>query len=383
MTDDAAAARYHRLQLVLGMAELGLGLAYLLAVLAAGVADTLARAVEPRLGAWWAHVLLVALLLAVVHRALAFPLMWTRGYALPRRYGLLNQSQASWLGDQLKAAAIATPLALGGLLVMYALLRATPLWWLWATAVFVGVYVVLAIVLPVWILPLFYRLTPLGETPLRERLLGLAGRAGVPAVGVWVADQSRKSRTVNAALVGLGRTRRIVLFDTLVRAFTPDEIESVVAHEMGHHVHGDMRRGLVVQAALTLATFWTAHHLLALGPPLWGYAAVTDPAALPWLVLVLSTLAVVAAPLGHAVSRRLERQADDFALDTTGAPAAFIAAMERLGDLNLAQRAPSRLKEVLLYSHPSLARRIARARAWGRREGVAAMRQPGGTPAAP
>jgi len=222
--------------------------------------------------------------------------------------------------------------------------------------------VALTAVLPIWIAPLFYRLTPLADERLGERLLTLARRAGVEAVGVFVADQSRKSRTANAAVVGLGRTRRIVLFDTLTARFTPEEIESVLAHELGHHVHGDARRGLAVQGALMLASLWLADTLLRAGAPALGLAGPADPAGMPWLALVLLVLSLAALPLGNGFSRRIERQADDFALAVTGNPGAFIAAMERLGELNLAERRPSRLKELVLYSHPALERRIARAR---------------------
>jgi STE24 endopeptidase len=216
-------------------------------------------------------------------------------------------------------------------------------------------------VFPIWLLPLFYRLTPLDDVALRERLLTLAGRTGVPVVGVWVADQSRRSRTANAALTGLGRTRRIILFDTLVREFTPDEIESVLAHELGHHVHGDVRRGLLAQGIFTLVTFGLADIALRAGVNLWNLSGPADPAGLPWLSLALMGLGLLAAPAANALSRWIERQADDFALAATQNPGSFIGAMERLAALNLAERQPSRLKEILLYSHPAIARRIARA----------------------
>src|SRR5437762_1077590 len=223
--------------------------------------------------------------------------------------------------------------------------------------------IALTAVLPIWILPMSFRLTPLADTTLRTRLLALAERAGVSAVGVWIADQSRKSRTANAAVIGLGRTRRILLYDTLAAGFRPEEIEAVLAHELGHHAHGDLRRGLLVQGALSVATLWLASHALRAGVGHFGYASVADPAGLPWLALVLAALGLVLTPLVHAFSRYIEPQADHLALALTRDPAGFIGAMERLAALNLAERRPHPLKEALLFSHPALDRRIARARA--------------------
>ena len=150
--------------------------------------------------------------------------------------------------------------------------------------------------------------------------------------------------------------------NTLATGFREDEVEAVLAHELGHHVHGDLRRGLVVQGLLTLVTFALAGVGLDAGVRLWGLAGPADPAGLPWLALVFTLLGAIQMPLANGFSRWIERQADDFALALTRDPAAFIGDMERLGSLNLAERRPHRLKELLLYSHPALDRRIARAR---------------------
>ena len=356
------AARYHRLQLALALGDLAVSVAYLLAALLTGAAHAVARVAAGLTDSAWGQVAVVAAVLGAAHGALTFPLAWTRGDWLPRRYGLLHQRRAAWLADRAKAALLAGALGLAGVEIVYALLRSTPWWWLAAAAVFFAAHVAIAFVLPVWIVPLFYRLTPLQDEKLRRRLLALASRAGVPAVGVFIADQSRKSRTANAAVVGLGRTRRIILFDTLLATFTPEEIESVLAHELGHHAHGDFTRGLAVQGALSLVTFWLADAILRAGARWLGLAGPADPAGVPWLALTLLVLGLAALPIGNGFSRRLECRADDFALATTGNPAAFIGALERLGDLNLAERRPSRLKELVLYSHPALDRRIARAR---------------------
>lgn len=359
---EAEATRYRRLQRWLGLARLAASAGYLALVLATGLAAAVAAGAARLTPARPWQVAAVAGALGAGDALLAAPLDWLRGYWLPRRYGLLHQRLAGWLADRGKAAAVGGALALAVVELVYALLAATPAWWLAAAGAVVALQVALAVVVPVWLLPLFYRLTPLADEDLRRRLLALARRAGVPAIDVWVADQSRRSRTANAALVGLGRTRRIVLFDTLVGAFTPAEVEAVLAHELAHHLHRDAWRGLAVQATVTVAAFWAADRLLGLGVGLLGLADLADPAGLPWLVLVLAGVGLAATPVVNALSRRFEREADDRAVALTGGAEALVAALERLAALNLAERRPPRLEELLLHSHPSIERRIARAR---------------------
>jgi STE24 endopeptidase len=362
----ADADRYHRLQLFLSLLGLGLSIAYLLALIFSDTGHGLARAAARVTTARWGQVAMVALALGAGQGVLTLPLKVIRGFWLPRRFGLLHQPLGGWLADQLKAALIGGALGLAAVEIVYTLLALTSLWWMVAAAIFIAAQIAMAALVPIWIVPLFYRLTPLADSGLRDRLLALARRAGVAAIGVFVADQSRKSRTANAAVVGLGRTRRIILFDTLLAEFRPEEIESVLAHELGHHAHGDMRRGLLVNSVLTIVTMWLAARGLDLGVARLGLSGPADPAGLPWLALVVTALGLVQLPLANGFSRWIERQADDFALATTGNARAFIGAMERLGGLNLAERRPSRLKEIFLYSHPALERRIARAERGGR-----------------
>ena len=357
---DDRATRYHRVQFTLRAVGFGAGALYLAAVLVTGAAGRIAEALAA--WPWWVQVAGVAAALSGAHRLMLAPLAWARGWWLPRRYGLLHQPLRAWLADQVKAAALGGALALASLETVYALMRATPAWWwLAAGAVFLGLYTAVAVVLPVWVVPLFYRLTPLSDEALRARLLALATRVGVPAVDVYVADQSRKSRTANAAVVGLGRTRRILLFDTILD-FAPREIEAVLAHELGHHVRHDIWRGLVVQAVLTVAGLAGAHVVLSVGVRWWGLDGLADPAGLPWLALVLTGGGLLVLPLANGYSRWIERRADDFALRVTGDVDGFVGAMERLAILNLAERRPHRLKELVFYSHPAIDRRIARAR---------------------
>jgi len=363
--DDPERSRaYHRWQFRLSALGFAVTVVYLVAWLATGGNIALRDAIGAFTPHWWLQVALALLVLGIGHRLVALPLSWVSGFLLPRRFGLLHQPFRLWLADVAKAAAIATLLGIVATLVVYALLRATAWWWLWGALLFLLGYALLALAAPTLLIPLFYRLTPLQDGDLRARVLRVAARAGVPILGVWVADQSRKSRTANAAVVGLGRTRRILLFDTLLSELAADEIETVLAHELGHQVHGDIGRGLLVQAALTLATFWIADHALRAGTRALGLEGLADPAGLPLFGLVLMAVGLFALPIANGWSRHVERQADDFALRLTGNAPAFIAAMERLAALNLAEAEPHPIKELLFYSHPSFRRRVRSASAF-------------------
>lgn len=359
---EKSARVYHRRQLALSLFGLALSVAYLLALIATRAAAHLAEYVARWTGAWWLELGIVVLVLAGAYRLLTLPLHWLGGYWLPRRFGLLHQPFRRWLWDAMKAALIGAGLGLLAVLTIYALLRVTPWWWFWGAAIFLAGYTLLALVAPIWLVPLFYRLTPLPDGDLLARLLALARRVGVPVTGVFVVDQSRKSRTANAAVTGLGRTRRILLFDTLLDQFTGEEIEAVLAHELAHQLHGDIRRGLLVQGALTLVTFWIADLALRWGVGWLGLAGPADIAGLPLFGLILVLVSLAALPVANGWSRRVEWQADRFALETIPDPRAFIGSMERLATLNLAERDPHRLEEFFLYSHPAIARRIAHAR---------------------
>src|SRR5262245_34001731 len=355
---------YHRWQFRLSALGFVTSVAYLIAWLASGASIALRNALEVLTPLWWLELPLALLTLGAGHRLLTLPLLGLSGFWLPRRFGLLHQSFRLWLRDVVKAGLIAVALGIVAAEIVYGLLRTTPWWWLWGALAFLGGYAILAFAVPVWLVPLFYRLTPLDDVALRARLLKLAARVAVPALGVWVADQSRKSRTASAAGVGPGATRRILLFDTLLHEFTPDEVETVLAHELAHQVHADVGRGLLVQAALTLVTFWAADQALRAGARALGLAGPADLAALPLFGLVLMGAGLVLLPVSNGWSRRVERQADEFALRVTDNAPAFIRAMERLAALNLAELDPHPVKEFFLYSHPSIGRRLGHARAF-------------------
>ncbi len=362
--DDARARRYHQRQFALTLIDLALGVLLLAWWSWSGAAVRLAALLEARLGVPTAVVAGMALAVGASQILLTFPLDVVAGFLLPRRAGLLTQRFGGWLGDRAKALLVGGGLGLLAIEIIYGLLRWSPdRWWLWASGVLAAGLVLLAAALPRWLIPLFYKLTPLDEPLLRQRILALAARMGVRAAAVVVADFSRKGRTANAAVVGLGRSRRILVSDTLLREFPADEVEVVLAHELGHHARRHVAQGLVIQSLLLVAALWAADQTLRASAAALGLTGPGDPAGLPLLALVLSALGLLTTPVVAAWSRRLEREADRVALDVSGTPDAFVAAMERLGQLNFAERRPGRLRELLFATHPSIEARIAAGRA--------------------
>lgn len=224
--------------------------------------------------------------------------------------------------------------------------------------------VLLANLAPVLIFPIFYKFVPLGDeyAELAERLKSLAERAGARVRGVFKFDMSRRTKAANAALTGLGNTRRIILGDTLLDEFTSDEIETVLAHELGHHVHKDIPKGILIESVITLVGLYLASLGLLWGTTVFGFEGPADIAALPLFVLVMGAYGFLTMPLTNAYSRARERRADEYALKATDNGSAYASALIRLANQNLADADPEPWVEILLYSHPALSKRIEMAR---------------------
>jgi STE24 endopeptidase len=294
---------------------------------------------------------------------LELPFAFYQGFLLEHRYDLSNETWSQWIADQVKGLLLAVVFGIAGASVVYWTLRAFPQWWWVASAVlFAAVSIGLVQLAPVVLLPLFYRFKPLERPALVERLTKLAARARTRVAGVYEWALSAHTKKANAALTGIGATRRILLSDTLLANYSDDEIEVVLAHELSHHVHHDLWRGIALQAGLLLAGFFAAAVALDAFADAIELRGADDPAGLPLLLLVGGVCSFVFMPLANAMSRAHERRADRYALDTTRQPAAFISAMRRLSQQNLAEENPSRLVQWLFYSHPPIKERIDAAR---------------------
>jgi STE24 endopeptidase len=361
--NEDKAVRYHRLKRRAAVASLLVSAAVPVLLLVSGGAQGLAAAVEEAGGSWVIPLVLYAGVFALLHEIGVLPLAYY-GFRLDRRYGLSSQSRAEWFRDHLKAVVLAGFVVLGGSGILYGAIRIWPgWWWLPAAAVYTLVTVVLARLFPTLLLPWFYRFVPLDRPELLERLRRLSDKAGVPVVGAFEWGLGSKSRTANAAVVGLGASRRILVSDTMLAEYSDDEIEVVLAHEIAHHVHGDLTKALAIESALLLAATAAVHATLTHVGPLVGVVRPTDLAGLPLAALAAGAVFLLATPLVFAISRANERRADDYALRLTGGSAAFVSAMRRLAAQNLAETAPPRVAVWLFHSHPPVDERIARAAA--------------------
>jgi len=348
------------------------GVVFLAALLASGFSAEMRSAAEATvdragLGLWRAAAATVVYvaLLSVAGEIVGFPLAVYSGFLLERRYGLSNERFSSWLKDRAKAFGVSLVLAVGGATLIYGLIRLSPdRWWVAAGAAFALILVGLTNIGPVLLLPLFYPVKPLDREALRSRLIALAERAGARVLGAYEWGLSAKTKKANAALAGIGGTRRILVSDTMLAEYSDDEIEVVLAHEIAHHVHGDIWKGIAFESALIVIGFYLASRVLAaLAVPL-GLRGVDDVAGLPLLLLAAGAVSLAMVPVAHAMSRGFERKADSFALDLTRNPSAFISAMRRLGAQNLAEEHPSRVVQWLFYSHPPMHDRISAAQAF-------------------
>jgi len=366
--ESPEARRYNRIHRWMGIADFGLGFGFLLVLLLTGWTGTL-RDIAYR-AAFQNYALALffyVFILMAIGKVLGGGLEYY-GFRLEHRFHLSNQNTGSWLWDQVKTFLVG--LIMGGIVVelLYFMIRNYPQrWWIWTWAVLMGLFVLLAQLAPLILFPIFYKFEPLDNDDLRMRLVRLGERAGTRVRGVYKWHLSEKSKKANAALTGLGNTRRIILADTLLDHFSAEEIEAVLAHELGHHAHRHILKSIVMQAITTfigfLAANWTLHYAVDRQHM---FLTLSDFANLPLLVLVSSVLSVLLLPALNAYSRYNERQADRYAFQSINNVDPFISSMNKLAAQNLAERTPAKWVEVLFHSHPAISSRIAAAQAWRR-----------------
>jgi len=369
--DSPEARRYNRIRRWLGITDFAVGLVFLIVLLATRWSDSL-RDLAYRVGFqnYSFSLFIYVVLLLGISKVIGIGLEYY-GFRLERRFKLSNQRFGSWLWDEAKGFLVG--LVLGSIVVelLYFTIRQWPQnWWLLAWALVLGLFVLLAQLAPVVLFPIFYKFEPLEDEDLKRRLIMLSQRAGTHVRGVYRWRLSEKSKKANAALTGLGNTRRIILADTLLDNYSGDEIEAVLAHELGHHVHRHIFKSILVQAGITFVGFWAANWTLHYAVDHHMFEELSDFANLPLLALVSVLLSLLLMPALNAYSRYNERQADRYAFESIASIDPFVSSMNKLAEQNLAERTPAKWVEWFFHSHPSISRRLAAAESWRESQGA-------------
>ncbi len=295
--------------------------------------------------------------------ACMFPFSYYSGYVLEHHYGLSRETFGDWFADFAKSLLIDLVLATILFSAVYALLRWMPVYWWVAAAVFYILFGVLVSTLfPVVIMPLFHKFEPLEEGELTESVRRMMAEEGIRVLGVFKWGLAEKTATANAAFVGLGRTKRIVLGDTLLSGYSREEILAILAHEVGHYRHHDTARLVVVSSVFAVFGFFMAHLCLGLLVDFYQWGRIDHIGTAPAFIFSLFVFSLASMPFANMYSRHREFAADAYAVARTGSPEPLVSALEKLADQNLTNKEPAEWVEFLLHSHPSIAKRIRRVR---------------------
>ena len=361
------AKQYGRIKRQLWLVDQGITLLYALLWLITGWSVALRSWLANLVNNDWFIVAGFAAVFSGIFFLISLPMGYYTGYILPHRFDLSTQSLKDWVIDQLKSLVVGAVLGLILIELVYLILRlAGDYWWLWLTGGVLFFSVLMTNLAPVLLMPIFNKFTPLNEehADLAERLVALAEKAGTKVRGVFKMDMSRRTKQANASLTGLGNTRRIILGDTLITEFSADEIETVLAHELGHHVNHDVAWLIGGGTVLTALGLFLVSRAMVWAIAVFGFTGASDPAGFPALMILFSLYQLITMPIENAFSRWRENKADDYALQATNKAEAFSSAFKRLANQNLSDVDPESWVVFMFYSHPPLQARIAKAEGW-------------------
>jgi len=353
--------KYQRYQLVFSIIEFIIGLGFLIAILSTGLTIQLEEGIRHYIQNNYAVLIVFITLLGIGEAIILFPFTFSSGYLIEHRFELSDQSLSSWFWERTKHILISYPIMLVLIVIFYSLLRRFPNnWWFLMGSILILFSILLARIAPVLLFPLFYKFKPLENESLATDVSKLCSKVGLRLEGVYQFNLSKTTRKANAAFTGIGKSKRVILGDTLLTKLEPGEILAVLAHELGHYKLKHIWKGMAIGILMTYAGLFLVSTAYDSARTLFHFSHTAQIAALPVIGILLTIYQFITAPLTNAYSRSNERAADDFAVDMIGNPESFISGLNKLADQNLSDRTPHPVVEFLFYSHPSIEKRIAR-----------------------
>lgn len=301
------------------------------------------------------------LVLGIFSSIISFPVDYIFGFRLEHKFGLSNLTFTGWITEKLKGAMVGAVIGAPIAFLFYWLISNYELWWFYLGCIVFGYSVLLTQIAPVFIFPIFYKFTPIENEELKNKLMEFCSKAGFKVSGVYKFNMSKTTKKANAAFTGLGKTKRIILGDTLLDSFTEKEIETVFAHELGHYKKGHIVKNIFISLFGTFIGLFIMSQLYTKLLPVFGFTKPYEIAALPLLAVIAVIYGFLTSPLTSAISRKFEFEADRYAIDTTKDPLSLESTMKKLADQNLSDDEPNKLVEFWSYSHPSIKRRIEAA----------------------
>ncbi len=353
------------------------GIAELVLILVLGISTRMRDAAARLTRHPYAVAIVYVVLFTILTAILDFPLSYYAGFVVPHQFHLTHQSFGGWIGDEAKALGVGLVFSVVIIPPALLLIRRARRWWLVLSLAAIPLTILLVVIVPVVVDPLFNKFVPLRDPVLRQKLLDEAARAGIEGSRVYQVDKSKQTTEMNAYVTGLGPTNRIVMWDTLLAKLDQDEILAVMGHEMGHYVLHHLWEGVAAAILGTFVILFLAQRIYQWGLARWGgrwrASGAGDPVTLPWLLIIISTISFLGSPVENGISRYMEHQADVFGLELTHLNVPMATAFVKFAEDSKVNPNPSPFIEFWRYSHPSLQHRIdfvLHYKPWERRVGA-------------
>lgn len=360
---DAEAKRYNKIKIRISIIDMILSTAFISVLAFSGIARIIVQYIEPYSGDPYFSFLLFLAVVGVISSVMNFPLDFYSGYLLEHRFNLSTQNIFMWALDKIKSFALSLAFGIPVALAFFYFLRMTGVdWWLYFGVFVFCLGILIARLAPIIIFPIFYKFEPLSDDIIIKRITDIVSEHKIEIKGIFTFNLSKETKKANAAFTGIGKSKRIILSDTLIQNFTPDEIAVIFAHEVGHYKKRHIAKNIMISGLGIFVSLFLCSRLYDWTLVQFGFFSTADIAAIPILFFYLTIFGIITMPLLNALSRHYEIEADRFTLQVTGDRDSFISSMEKLAKINLADKDPGPITEIIFYSHPSIKKRIAFAK---------------------